>query len=65
VTGKILYKAIQIESGGRISGDIQVSEEPEPAQMAEPAEPAETQESAPEAIASDKSKDSTGERKAG
>lgn len=65
VTGKILYKAIQIESGGRISGDIQVSEEPEPAQMAEPAEPAETQESAPEAIASDKPKDSTGERKAG
>jgi hypothetical protein len=33
--------------------------------MAEPAEPAETQESAPEAIASDKPKDSAGERKAG
>jgi cytoskeletal protein CcmA (bactofilin family) len=41
VSGKILYKSIQIESGGRISGDIQVSEEPEPAQSAEPEETAE------------------------
>lgn len=44
VSGKILYKSIQIESGGRISGDIQVSEEPEPTQSAEPEETAEPSE---------------------
>jgi cytoskeletal protein CcmA (bactofilin family) len=46
VSGTILYKSIQIESGGRISGDIQVSEEPEPAQAAEPSEPADNAETA-------------------
>nr|NIS42066.1 polymer-forming cytoskeletal protein [Desulfuromonadales bacterium] len=44
VSGKILYTSIQIESGGRISGDIQVSEAPEPAQSAEPSEPTEASE---------------------